>query len=257
MTMDEAQPARRRDLRMVGGLTPRRIAILVVVAFIHVAAVFGLLRAFDVDIVPDSVESIIAFAVPAETPEPDPPPPPPPPPQQQTSEPEGASGAPAPKAKPKEITAPPARIPPPEPRPAPRASSDGTENRSGAVSAGAGTGGGGPGNGTGSGGSGSGMGGVIATRPSVRSGNLNTASDFSVPPGGRESRVGNSVTVQFTVGVDGRARNCSVLRSSVDAQTAAEACPLVIRKIRFNPATDRAGNPVEAVYGYRVDFKPA
>jgi protein TonB len=29
----------------------------------------------------------------------------------------------------------------------------------------------------------------------------------------------------------------------------------VIEKIRFNPARNRAGDPVEARYGYRVDFR--
>ena len=75
------------------------------------------------------------------------------------------------------------------------------------------------------------------------------------PPGGREARFGKSVTVVFTVTPDGRARHCSVARSSVDAEATALVCPLVIRKIRFNPATRGDGTPIEARYGYRVDFR--
>ena len=90
---------------------------------------------------------------------------------------------------------------------------------------------------------------------SVRSGEINQSRDFPIPEGGRSTRFGKSVTVVFTVTVDGRARNCSVANSQVDAETTALVCPLVIERIRFNPATTAEGTPVEARYGYRVDFR--
>jgi protein TonB len=75
-----------------------------------------------------------------------------------------------------------------------------------------------------------------------------------VPEGGRQARFGKRVIVLFTVTTDGRARDCSVAQSNVDAAATALVCPLVIRKIRFNPARRSDGTPVEARYGYRVDF---
>lgn len=167
---------------------------------------------------------------------------------------EGAAGNAGQEAVPREVAVPESRNP--RPTPAPRASSTGDENRSGAQRSGDGTGASGEGSGTGSGRSGSGRGGAVAVGPSVLSGELNQARDFPVPEGGRQVRFGRSVTVHFTVTTDGRARNCSVASSQVDAATTARVCPLVMEKIRFNPATTADGTPVEARYGYRVDFRP-
>jgi len=168
---------------------------------------------------------------------------------------EGAQGDPGKKAVPRAETAP--RSPIKKQENAPRTASTGTANQSGANDSGDGTGAAGQGNGTGSGreGSGSGNGQSIAQRPSVRSGNINEARDFPVPEGGRAVRFGKSVTVVFTVTTDGRAKNCSVAQTSVDPQTTSLVCGLVTRKIRFNPARTQNGQPVEARYGYRVDFR--
>lgn len=152
----------------------------------------------------------------------------------------------------KEVMAPETRIQPPIP--VPRAASTGTANTAGATDDGDGTGAGGDGIGTGSGRSGQGRGGVPVSGPSVRSGQIDAARDFPVPAGGRQVRDGTSVTVVFTVGVDGRAYDCSVSRPGPDPQTNALVCPLVIERIRFNPAIDALGNPVPARYGWRQDF---
>ena len=165
----------------------------------------------------------------------------------------GAQGDPGREAVAQAQSAPPNPLP--SPTPIPRAASTGAASASGARDQGDGTGNQGTGDGTGSGNGGQGRGGGIASGPSVRSGELNEARDFPVPPGGRQVRFGQSVTVHFTVGIDGRARDCSVAQSGVDAQTTARVCPLVIEKIRFNPATTADGRAVEARYGYRVDFR--
>ena len=178
---------------------------------------------------------------------------PPTPPPAETPD-DGARGDPAREATARNHSAP--ENPLPSRSPIPRAASTGAANASGAQAAGDGTGAAGPGDGTGSGNGGLGAGGGIAEGPSVRSGELNQARDFPVPDGGRQARFGRSVTVQFTVMTDGRARNCSVLQSGVDAEATALVCPLVIEKIRFNPATRADGTAVEARYGYRVDFRP-
>lgn len=168
----------------------------------------------------------------------------------------GAAGAKGREAIPREVAAP--QVPEPaRPTDVPEAASTGGQNQSGARDQGEGTGAGGEGQGTGSGTGGSGQGAGITSRPSVRSGNLDQARDFPVPPGGRRTRFGKSATVAFTVTVEGRARDCSVSSSSVDPETAALVCPLVIEKIRFNPARRADGAAVEARYGYRVDFREA
>lgn len=223
--------------------------LLAAILLLHIAVAYGLARALAPDFTTSVEREVVsAFTVTITAP------PDPPPPENEPEPDEGAQGAPGKEAVPQPVTAPSPRIErTPEPRP--RASSTGTANRSGARESGEGTGAAGSGDGTGSGNRGGGQGGVAVTKPSVRSGALNTASDFPVPPGGRETRFGKSVTVAFTVTTDGRARNCSVARSSVDAETTALVCGLVAQKIRFNPARDRNGEPVEARYGYRVDFR--
>jgi len=219
-----------------------RPLVLALIVLLHIAAFYGLVRAFAPDFtatVEDAVLSTFTVTITAPEDEPD----------------EGAAGAAGKEDVPKPQAAEPPKVPIKQDKPLPRASSTGDANNSGANS-GDGTGASGDGQGTGSGGSGGGQGGGIAVRPSVRSGELNQARDFPVPEGGRQSRFGKSVTVVFTVTTDGRARNCSVARTSVDAETTAAVCPLVEDKIRFNPARNDAGQPVEARYGYRVDFRP-
>ena len=224
-----------------------RVFVIALVALIHVVLVLGLIRAFAPDFAARATDSVLAtfnVAVP-------PPPLPPPAPQPQKA---GAAAESGKKAVPREAKQPRPKIAIANPAPAPLVAAKGPDNSSGARDAGAGTGTGGQGNGTGSGGGGNGQGGGAATRPSVRSGELNNASDFPVPEGGRQARFGKRVIVYFTVTTNGHARDCSVAQSNVDAEATALVCPLVIRKIRFNPATRADGIPVEARYGYKVDF---
>ncbi len=206
-------------------------------------------------LVPDLADSVVkqaerAFSVTVSVHEPEPPedapsiaPPQPDP---------GAAGEAGAEALAREVSAP--RNPLPRPSPAPRAASTGTANQSGALRDGDGTGAGGQGDGTGSGRSGQGRVGEAVSGPSVRSGRIDTARDFPIPEGGRAVRYGTSVTVHFTVTPDGRATNCSVSRPGPDAATNALVCPLVIERIRFNPALDAGGNTVPARYGWRQDF---
>jgi protein TonB len=226
-----------------------RWRLLVVIAILHVAALYGLSRLLAPEFTA-SVEREVAdaFMVTITVPEEQEPPEAPPEPD------EGAAGAPGEEAVPQPVAAPTSPIES-NPEPRPRASSTGTATRSGAREAGEGTGAQGEGEGTGSGNAGGGQGSGIAERPSVRSGRLDPRRDFPVPPGGRETRFGTSVTVVFTVTPDGRARNCSVARSTSDPETTSLVCGLVVDRIRFNPARNRAGETVEARYGYRVDFR--
>lgn len=223
--------------------------LVTLIVLLHLLALFGLARAFAPEFTASVVESAASMVtVTVRTTEPDAEPSISPPQPD-----EGAAGEEGREATAREVVAP--EQPIPRPSPAPRASSTGSANDSGARQQGDGTGAGGTGDGTGSGRRGSGTGGAVAVGPSVRSGELNESRDFPIPEGGRQVRFGKSVTVHFTVTVDGRARNCTVASTQVDPATTARVCPLVIERIRFNPATTADGTPVEARYGYRVDFR--
>ena len=230
------------------------------IVMLHLGLFYVLLRSLAPDFTgPVEREFVSAFTVTVTAPE-EPPPPPPEAPDE--DEDEGEQGDPGADA----VPAPTAAPPPPrvlrEDRPAPRVASTGDATRAGAAEAGEGTGRAGSGDGLGSGrggagrgGGGDGGGGGAVTRPSVQSGTISSARDFPIPQGGREIRTGTSVTVTFTVGVDGRASNCSVSRPGPDPATNALVCPLVIERIRFNPARNANGEPVPARYGWRQDFR--
>lgn len=215
---------------------PLRIGVIVVVVLIHVAAIFGLIRALApryVEKAVDAVTSAVLVTITAPTPTPTPTPPP------QAAPEQGAQGAAGKKAKPRDETAPEAKIAVSE-KPAPRASSTGTENRSGASEAGAGTG---------AGGDGSGQGGGSPTKAEKIAGDINAARDY--PRESRDQRLGKSVTIAITVGTDGSARGCRVVRPSPDALADRTTCELAIKRFRFRPATNAAGQPVESVYGWQ------
>lgn len=235
-----------------GGFFERRKLnwkMLVLLALLHLLALFGLARLLAPEFtgrVVDQATSLVTVTVSTyEEPEPDEAP--------KAPEPdEGASGEAGKEATAREVAAP--ENPVPRPSVAPRAASTGDANASGATDSGTGTGAAGEGEGTGSGNAGQGSGGGIASGPTVRSGSIDSARDFPIPQGGRQVRDGTSVTVVFTVGTDGRAFNCSVRNPGPDPATNALVCPLVIERIRFNPARDADGNPVPARYGWRQDF---
>jgi periplasmic protein TonB len=224
-----------------------RWAVILLVAIGHLLALYGLVRAFAPDaLAPIEREVLSTFNVTIAAP-------PPPPPVAQPEPDEGAAGEQGERAVPKPVTAPSATLTP-RPTPVPRASSTGSASTSGARESGAGTGASGSGQGTGSGRGGGGQGGVAVTKPVKIAGDINSAADFPVPPGGRQARFGTSVTVFMTVGTDGRASNCRVVRPSPDAEADAIVCRLAEQRFRFRPATDSEGNPVTATYGWRQEW---
>lgn len=226
---------------------PLRLGLIVVIALLHVAVFYGLMRAFApgvVDKVVDNVTSAIFVTVPTPTPTPTLPPPAAP---ARAAPEQGAKGAAGRKARPREETAPEARIVVSE-KPAPRASSTGTENRSGASEAGDGTGAGSQGTGTGAGGQGTGQGGLAAKAVKI-AGDINSARDY--PRKTRDLRIGASVVIVLTVGSDGRPRACRVARASPDPEADRITCDLAMKRFRFRPATNAAGEAVEAEYGWQ------
>lgn len=225
-----------------------RCWVVALVVLGHVLAFYGLVRAFAPDAVASVERSVLStFNVTIAAP-------PPPPPEAEQRPDEGAQGDPGKQAVPKPVTAPTPKIPVKQDVPVPRASSTGAATSSGARDSGAGTGAAGSGLGTGSGRGGGGQGGVAVTKPLKIAGDINSAADFPVPPGGRQERFGTSVTVYMTVGTDGRASSCRVVRPSPDAEADAIVCRLAEQRFRFRPATDSQGNPVPATYGWRQEW---
>lgn len=218
--------------------------VIVLIVLAHVAAIYGLVRIFAPDTMASVERSVLStFNVTITAP------PPPPPPAAEPDE--GAAGERGKQAVPKPVTAPMPKIET-SPTPVPRVSSTGASSVSGANDSGDGTGAAGAGLGTGSGRGGGGQGGGVAvTKPVKISGDINSASDFPVPPGGREARFGSQVIVYMTVGTDGRASNCRVTKPSGDPRADEIVCRLAVERFRFRPAIDSNGRPIAATYGWQ------
>lgn len=237
-----APPARFTDQRR-----RPRLWVVTLVVLGHLAAFYGLLRAFAPGAAASVERTVLStFTVTVTTP-------PPPPPSAEPVPDEGAAGEQGKKAVPKPVTAPSPKVAT-RPTPVPRASSTGSASTSGAKDSGEGTGASGSGKGTGSGRGGGGQGGVAVTKPVKTAGDINSAADFPVPPGGRQARFGSSVTVYMTVTPDGRATNCRIVTPSPDREADSIVCRLAEQRFRFRPATDRNGDPVSATYGWRQEW---
>jgi periplasmic protein TonB len=166
-------------------------------------------------------------------------------------EPEGAASAAnlkkisAPREAPKRIVKIPAKSIPAAPK-----AGKGRENDAGAANTpGAGTGAGGIGSGFGSGNGGDGTGGGgVASRAKLVSGKINNA-DY--PKSATAARQGGSVTAHFTVGTDGRASKCRVVKSSGNADLDATTCRVIEQRFRYEPARHKAGQPISDVTGWQ------
>ena len=224
--------------------------VIAAIVLIHLAVFYVLIRSLAPSAVAGVEREVMSVFDVADAPAP---PPVPPAAPAAPDEEEGAQGDPGRDAVPRPVVAPEPRQRPREDQPAPRASSTGSANTSGATQSGAGTGAGGSGSGTGAGGSGSGRGGVAVSKPLLLR-DITDASAFPIPPGGREARIGKSVTVRLQVSAEGRAVACSIYRPSPFPQTDATVCALAIEQTRFEPARDSYGNPVAAPFYYKQRF---
>ena len=223
--------------------------IIAAIVLIHIAIAYVLIRGLAPNAVASVERSVVsAFTVTVTAPEE-----PEEPPVVEPAPDEGAQGDPGREAVPQPVTAPTPQRQVRQDRPVPRASSTGTANTSGATDAGAGTGAAGSGEGTGAGRGGSGQGGVAVTKP-VLIRTISNSSDFPIPPGGREARIGTSVDVRLMVSAEGRVTACSIHRPSPFPESDARVCELSYSQIRFEPARDASGNPVAAPFYYRQRF---
>lgn len=232
-----AWPYARRRRRL-------RWPLLVALAAVHVAALYWLAYALAPDLATSVEREVIAAFEVAPAPSP-------PPPQNRSEPDEGAEAPPAEKAVAAPVTAPEEKLPVATAQKRPEAASTGAAAQSGARDKGEGTGAAGAGTGTGSGNQGRGGGGVAVTRPVHISGAIDNARDYPTPPGGRAVRRGSEVVVRVIVGTDGRARDCTIYRPSLDPKADAITCQLVVDQLGFRPARDANGNPVAAPFYWR------
>ena len=227
---------------------PRRVklGVIVLVALLHLIAILALIRAFAPDFTAQAVETITkTFTVTVTAP-------PPPPEPQDEPKPAGAAGEAGQKAVPREVMAAKPKVALTK-APAPRASSTGSADTSGSRDTGSGTGAGGAGLGTGSGAGGNGDGGG-ASKPVHISGRIDKASDFPIPPGGREARIGKAVILALTISPEGRAVACRIYKSSGLLETDAVTCRLAQDRLRFKPALNAAGEPVTGTFYWQQKF---
>ncbi|OYY90753.1 MAG: hypothetical protein B7Y45_06085 [Sphingomonas sp. 28-66-16] len=172
---------------------------------------------------------------------------PPRPKHQAAPKPQGAASPANLKAKPTEVVAPPPVILPPTPPPvavALEAGNDAAPDAGASLVRGPGTGSGGSGDGSGSGGRGDGDGGGSGT-PLRRTGGRITGRDY--PRGPFEAGIGGTLFVRYVVGVKGRVTDCTVVRSSGNAELDGVTCRLITERFRFKPRRNAAGKPIPSV----------
>jgi protein TonB len=164
-----------------------------------------------------------------------------PPPQEEpgkTKEEEGAAGK---KAEPTEIAVPEPKLPARTPVAAAQIAGTGAAPSAGAATAGSGPGAGGAGTGRGGGGSGGG-----GSPAQWISGGLQN-SDY--PRAALHDKLQGRVSVRFTVLTSGRISNCRITASSGSQMLDATTCRLLTERLRFRPATNSAGVPIQTELG--------
>ena len=158
------------------------------------------------------------------------------PPQPPKAKPREAAGAAGKRAEPSEVVSPPSKLPASTPVAAAPVAGAGASPTSGAASAGTGTG---------AGGSGTGAGGRGSSAQWISGG----LRDSDYPRDALRERLGGTVSVRFTVLTTGRIADCRVTRSSGNGSLDSTTCRLLTERLRFRPATDAAGQPVESRLG--------
>ncbi|HTK58921.1 MAG TPA: energy transducer TonB [Sphingomicrobium sp.] len=166
-----------------------------------------------------------------------------PPPKKEPGKAKEEEGAAGKKAEPTEVVVPEPKQVVPAKSPVAAAPIAGTGSASTAGAATAGTGPGAGGSGTGSGGGGTGGGGSQAQ---WISGGLQN-SDY--PRAALHDKLQGRVSVRFTVLVSGRIAKCRITASSGSPLLDATTCRLLTERLRFRPATNGAGVPVQSELG--------
>lgn len=214
------------------------------VAALHLALLWLVLRPGATPPTRAGAETLAAFDV---SPPPPAAPPPSPPPERRAT-PAAPTGVAGRTARRSPVAAPsPVVVLPPPPVIAAAVPDTGSAAIGGAAASGVGTGAGNSGSGAGAGGAGNGTGSGGA-RARLLSGAIR---DRDYPAAERHARVQGTVTAAFTVGTDGRARDCRIVRSSGSAALDATTCRLIEARFRYTPATDALGTPVAEERGWQ------
>jgi protein TonB len=223
-------------------------------ALIHVGLGYALLTGLGVTLAPTELAEPLTLLDIIQVPEPEPPavpmlPEPAPKPTQRAADPEGAAAPPARLNTPTPVVAPPpvVRLPVPPPLPASPIAGTGSAPKPGAAPIdGPGTGRGGEGEGLGAGrfgnGTGGGGAGGVAQEPEYVSGDILNRDG---PPGLDLGRT-RSVGFRLLIGRDGDILDCRIARSSGLALLDQATCAAARRRLRYRPAQDAAGRPVQA-----------
>lgn len=164
---------------------------------------------------------------------------------------------------PTEIVVPPPkiRIEVPPPLPAARVAGQGNAPAAGAADVpGPGTGSGGEGNGLGSGSQGNGTGGGGGGRFTPARWVRGSIRDSDYPISALRARIGGTVHLRFIVAPNGRVSQCTVTRSSGNADLDSTTCRLIQRRFRYEPARDASGRPVPFTivgdHGWEIGRRP-
>jgi protein TonB len=167
-------------------------------------------------------------------------PPPPEPDRGRTREEEGSAGK---KDEPTPVVVPTPKIVmlAEPPTPAAPIAGIGSSPDAGAATAGTGPGAGGSGSGRGGGGTGG-----SGSTAQWLSGGL---KDSDYPRAALKDRLMGQVSVRFTVLTSGRIANCHVVKSSGSDLLDATTCQLLSERLRFRPATDGTGRPIQTELG--------
>ncbi len=81
-----------------------------------------------------------------------------------------------------------------------------------------------------------------------------TVDDY--PPAAMRSRLQGTTRFEITVDPDGKATGCTIIKSSGHAELDEQACAVLLRRARFKPARDEAGNPVAGTWRHLVIWTP-
>lgn len=80
-----------------------------------------------------------------------------------------------------------------------------------------------------------------------------TVDDY--PPSSLRAEEEGTTAITWTINPQGRAENCRVTSSSGSSALDQAACRALLRRARYTPATDVAGNPIATTKSRRVTWK--
>ena len=215
------------DQKMSGS----KVVAIVIVALIHIALGYAFVTGLAYQYVKKATEKLNTFDV--EEPPPPPPdePPPPPPPDVPMTPPPVVSPPPIVRSPtpPVQIatvpTPPPVYIPtpvvappaPPAPAPAPPS--------------------------------------VVSKAASARGDESAWITTDDYPPSSIRAEEEGTTGIKWTINAQGRAENCQVTQSSGSSALDQAACRALLRRARYSPATDQAGNPIATTKSRRVTWR--